>query len=231
MNARSNDPVQAGGLTFLQHLPEGVRDGAPLLILLHGRGSDEADLQGLVPFLSSNLVVVTPRAPFPGMPWGYGPGWAWYRYAGGTQVEDETLEESLRTLDGFWDELEGALPIRPGVRILGGFSQGGTTSLAWALTRPGKVQGVAVFSGFRVDSPLLEGSSQAARGLPVFWGHGQADGSIPFEFGAAGRRSLEEAGALVTAVDHPGGHTISADELAAFRSWMEERRPAAPSSS
>jgi phospholipase/carboxylesterase len=69
------------------HLPGGARDGAPLLVLLHGRGADRFDLLELGPLLAPGAVVVTPQAPFPGLPWGYGPGWAWYRFLGRDRPE------------------------------------------------------------------------------------------------------------------------------------------------
>ncbi|NIQ58758.1 MAG: hypothetical protein GWN71_36930, partial [Gammaproteobacteria bacterium] len=51
-----------------------------MLVLLHGRGADERDLSGLRAHLPPGLGLVLPRAPFPGAPWGYGPGWACYRF-------------------------------------------------------------------------------------------------------------------------------------------------------
>ncbi|MEX1256706.1 MAG: alpha/beta hydrolase-fold protein [Gemmatimonadota bacterium] len=208
-------------LESLSHIPEGARDGSPLVVLLHGRGSDEHDLQGIVSFLPPDAILVTPRAPFPGAPWGYGPGWAWYRYSGGRRVADETLEEGLTALDDFLDTLGANLPVRPGPKILGGFSQGGTMGLAWALSRPGQLSGVAVLSGFLVESPVVEMGPGSAAGLEVFWGHGRADPNIPFTMAEESRRILGEAGAVLDTVDHPGGHQISPGELRAFRRWLD----------
>jgi phospholipase/carboxylesterase len=208
-------------LESVRHVPDGAREGSPLVVLLHGRGSDENDLQGLAPFFPSDAILVTPRAPFPGGPWGYGPGWAWYRYAGGRGVSDETLEGSLSALDDFFDGVEGDLPVTPGPKIVGGFSQGGTASLAWALTRPGRVAGVAMLSGFLVESPLVDTGGDAVTGLEIFWGHGRTDPSIPFAMAEESRANLREAGAKLEIFDHPGGHTISPDEIRALRSWVE----------
>ena len=206
-------------LHYESHVPEGARDGAPLLVLLHGRGSDETDLMGLVPHLPAELVVVSPRAPFSGVPWGYGPGWAWYRFLGRNRPEPASFEESQRVLGDFLRELPGRLPVRPGPLTLGGFSQGGTMSLAYALRNPGTVPGVLNFSGFLADHPSVAATPETVRGTRVFWGHGVDDPSIPFALGEEGRAALEAAGADLEARDYPIGHSISLEELRDAAAW------------
>jgi phospholipase/carboxylesterase len=212
--------MSGGGLAFETGFPEAPRDGAPVAILLHGRGSHMGDLQGLRPGLPPETLVVTPQAPHPGAPWGYGPGWAWYRYVAEDRVVGETLQESLEALDAFMDALESILPVTPGPIFLGGFSQGGTTSLAWALTRPGRVAGVLNFSGFLADDEAVELSPASTEGLRVFWGHGRQDPAIPFALGEKGRNRLAEAGVDLTTSDHDIGHWIDPAELAAAGTWM-----------
>lgn len=217
------DDIPADPLTWRIHVPERAADGSPLLILLHGRGADENDLLGLASLLPDDVVLLTPRGSFPGLPWGYGPGRAWYRYVADDRVESDTLGHSLYRLDELFESLEGRLPVRTGHRILGGFSQGGTTSLAWALTRPGQLAGVLNLSGFLVDSPLVSLEGVEPRDIPpVFWGHGVQDGNIPFALAERGRERLRGAGAQVEIFDHPAGHTITAEEMHALRRWIRE---------
>lgn len=206
-------------LHYESHVPADARDGAPLLVLLHGRGSDETDLMGLVPHLPAGLVVVSPRAPFPGVPWGYGPGWAWYRFLGRNRPEPASFEESQRALGDFLRELPGRLPVRPGALTLGGFSQGGTMSLAYALRNPGAVPAVLNLSGFLADHPSVAATPETVRGTRVFWGHGTEDPSIPWVLGQEGRAVLTAAGAELEARDYPIGHTISLEELRDVAAW------------
>jgi len=208
-------------LGYETHIGPQAEDGSPLLLLLHGRGSHEGDLQGLAPLLPQDIVLVTPRAPFPAAPWGYGPGWAWYRYLEEDRVVTTTLETSLAALDALLERLDRELPIRTGPRVLGGFSQGGTTSLAWALSRPGRLAGVVNLSGFLVNAPELIGAFDGLNSPPVFWGHGEADPAIPYALARKGRRQLAEAGVTLHPADHPGGHTITSGELAELRGWLE----------
>lgn len=185
---------------------------APVAVLLHGRGSDEHDLQGLTRLLPRDWTVVTPRAPYPGAPWGYGPGWAWYRYLKEDQIVVDTLEHSLSALDAFLDRLPEVLGREPGPLVLGGFSQGGTTSLAYALRRSGSrgVRAVLNLSGFLEASLDLSAASSAP---PVFWGHGLMDPAIPHGLAVRGRARLVDAGGRVTARDYAIGHWIVPEEI------------------
>ena len=118
--------------------PGGAAEGDTVAVLLHGRGSHKGDLQGLRSRLPDDWTVVTPQAPHPGGPWGYGPGWAWYRYLEEDRVEASTLEAGLDALHGFLDDLPDLLGFLPGRLVLGGFSQGGTVSM---VVRPGSGRG------------------------------------------------------------------------------------------
>ena len=210
----STAPEQAA-FDCLVHRPRAAEDGTPVAVLLHGRGSDKADLQGLQPMLPEAWAVVTPEAPFPGATWGYGPGSAWYRYVEEDRVVQETLDESLTKLDQFFVELPQVLGFQPGRLILGGFSQGGTVALAYALSRPGSVVAVLNFSGFLVDSAKLDESGDTPPTTPIFWGHGSGDPAIPIALAEKGRNRLRRAGANLAAHDYPIGHWITAEEIEA----------------
>ncbi len=201
---------------------DAAAEGASVLVLLHGRGADRHDLTGLYPALPAGTVLVTPEAPHAGGPWGYGPGWAWYRYVAEDRVVPETLAYSLAALDEFLNELPQHLGFSPGRIVLGGFSQGGTTSMAYALTRPGAVGGVVMLSGFLVDAPeTVPVSASALEGVPLFWGHGTRDPAIPHRLGVRGRETLLALGAHLTAHDYPMGHQISPQELTDLAAWLE----------
>ena len=207
-------------LQFDQHIPSDVKDGAPLLILLHGRGSHKGDLMGLRPALPPEAMIVTPQAPFPSAPWGYGEGWAWYRVLGGTTPDPETFAAGQADLEAFLGDLPGRLPVQPGPVILGGFSQGATTSLAYALRHPGDLDGVLVFSGFLASHPSVQATPETANDLRVFWGHGTLDQMIPFTHAKEGRAALLAAGADLTAHDYPIGHWIEQQELSDAVAWL-----------
>ena len=193
--------------------PAGSGDGATVAILLHGRGSHRGDLQALRAHLPHDWVLVTPQAPHPGHPWGYGPGWAWYRYAGEDRLEDAGLSASLEALDGFLGGLPSVLGLEPGRLVLGGFSQGGTTSMTYAFTHPGRVAATLNFSGFLPDSGLLPRTGLGPEATPLFWGHGTRDPNIPHHLAQRGRKTLVDAGVPLVAKDYAIGHWIDPTEL------------------
>ena len=195
------------------HLPPGAGDGATVAVLLHGRGSHKGDLQALSPILPNDWALVTPQAPNPGAAWGYGPGWAWYRYVADDRVVENTLAVSLGRLDDFLEELSGILGFAPGSVVLGGFSQGGTTSLAYALSRPDRVRAALNFSGFLAESVDVPRHEEAGSATPVFWGHGLRDPNIPFPLAIRGRERLTRAGVPLVAMDYPIGHWMVPDEI------------------
>lgn len=207
------------GLEYGLHVPDGAEDDGSVVVLLHGRGSDESDLLGLAPRLPG-AVVVAPRAPFEASRWGYGPGWAWYRYLGGTRPEREGFDESLTRLESFLAELPVLLPVAPGELVLGGFSQGGTVSLAYALTRPGTVPRLLNMSGFLPEHPRVLATPATVAGTRFFWGHGTQDPQIPFAFAEQGRSALEAAGADLRRGDYAAGHRITVDELRDITDWL-----------
>lgn len=207
-------------LRYEQVVPKDAQEGAPLVVLLHGRGSDRHDLLQLAPHLAPGAVVVTPEAPHPGMPWGYGPGWAWYRFLGGSLPEPQSFEASQQALAEFLAAIPGKLPVRTGPLVLGGFSQGGTMSVGYALRNPGAVPMVLCMSGFLAEHPTVRATPETVRGTRFFWGHGTMDPSIPFAQGEQGRAALRAAGADLEARDYPIGHGISPDEAADIRDWI-----------
>jgi phospholipase/carboxylesterase len=207
-------------LQFELSAPENVHDGAPVIVLLHGRGSDRFNLTPIGRGLAPDAVVVTPQAPFPAEPWGYGPGWAWYRYLGEDRPEPETFDESQRLLSELLAGLPTRLPMAPGPTVLGGFSQGATMSLAHALLYPGTISHVLNFSGFLAAHPRVNVTPESVGDVEIFWGHGTHDPAIPFPMAESGRRKLERAGARLTARDYRMGHRIDPQELADAGRWL-----------
>lgn len=196
-------------------------DGTPVVVLMHGRGADPSDLVGLRSWLPDDVALALPRAPFPAAEWGYGPGWAWYRYQGDDRPEEESFRAAQQTLDDLLEALPARLGYHPGPLVLGGFSQGGTMSMGRALSRPGTLAGVLNFSGFLPAHPDVAVTAESVQGTPFFWGHGTEDPAIPHALAERGRAALRQAGAELEARDYAIGHSISPDEMRDAATWLE----------
>lgn len=205
-------------LTYAERPAHDHADG--LLILHHGRGSDEQDLLGLADVLdrSQRLHVVTPRAPLTI------PGWAGYHWYVVPQVgypDHETFHASYRLLGDFHDEVWERTGIPPARTVLGGFSMGCVMSYATGLgpERP-RPAGILAFSGF---IPTVDGWSpdlKARERLPVFITHGRTDPVIGIEFAHRARAELEAAGLDVQYLETGGSHQIDPSSLGAAITWL-----------
>jgi phospholipase/carboxylesterase len=210
----------------LETLIDNGPDGGPVLVLLHGRGSDERDLFSLGRMLHPDATTVSVRAPFPAAPWGYGPGYAWYRFLGGTTPESESFEHGQDALGALIDALPSQLSRAKPLVILGGFSQGGTSALAFLMRNPGRVHAVLVFSGFLADHPSVAVTRERVGNTPIFWGHGTADSAVPYAAAEAGWQELSAAGAMLEARTYRGmSHTISEEEMRDAKAWLQSLLP------
>ena len=200
--------------------PATFSDDTTLILLLHGRGSNRHDLFSLAPHFPADAIVISPEAPFNAAQWGYGPGSAWYKFIGRNRPEPESFTQSLRAVDDFLNELKTKMKF--GKIVMGGFSQGGTMSLAYGLTRKNALTGVMNFSGFLADhSEVTRHLTTAPSPHPkIFWGHGVQDPAIPFALAVEGRAQLEKAGYEVEAHDYNIGHWIDGEELRDALNWL-----------
>ena len=141
------------GPVYRERSASGAATG--LLVLHHGRGSDERDLLGLADALDPErrFHVVTPRAPLTLAGW---PGNHWYVVPRVGYPDQATFQSSYALLSEFHDELWRRTGITPERTVLGGFSMGSVMSYALGLgpDRPAPA-GVLAFSGFIPDGGFL----------------------------------------------------------------------------
>ncbi len=198
-----------------------------LLVLHHGRGTDERDLLGLADVLdpAGRLHVVSPRAPLAL------PGWAgyhWYQVPRVGYPDPQTFEASRALLARFHDELWRRTGIGPERTVLGGFSMGAVMSYALSLSgeRP-VVAGTLAFSGFL---PTVTGWSPDFAGrerLGVFISHGSRDPVISVDFAREADTVLREAGLPVDYHEFAGAHHIDPAHAELARAWLERVLPPA----
>ena len=195
---------------------------APMIVLLHGWGSDETDLIGLSNALPKNFIVVSVRAPFTRPEGGY----AWYQLQFGNGAFSEALgqaAESAKKLNTLLPKLVKELNADPKHIFLGGFSQGAIMSLRVGLQAPFPVCGVICLSGrFPPDLDLSKVPATQKAKIPVFAAHGTNDNVIPVSDGRNIVKKLKEAGIAVTSHEYPMAHQISKEEMWALKVWLEK---------
>jgi phospholipase/carboxylesterase len=191
-----------------------------LLVLHHGRGTDERDLLGLASALDpeGRLLVAAPRAPLvlPGLP-----GYHWYVVPRVGYPDRQTFHAARAALSATHDRIWEDTDLGPERTILGGFSMGAVMSYAAALSadRP-PVAGILAFSGFVPTVESWQPSFEDRDGSRAFVAHGRADPVIPVEFGRSARELLEAGGLPVEYRESDVGHQIDQEVLPAAVDWV-----------
>ncbi|MDQ3754287.1 MAG: alpha/beta fold hydrolase [Acidobacteriota bacterium] len=195
----------------------------PLLLLLHGIGSNEDDLYGLAPYLDERFLIVSARAPLALGPMAY--GWFNIEYTPqGLSADLVQAEQSYQLLLRFIEELAEQYQTGDSGIYLMGFSQGAMMSLSVALTHPQKVAGVVALSGRLPTSAIAHlAAPEDLAGLPVFLAHGTDDFVIPIDFAREARESLAQIPIELTYREYRMAHQVSMESLADVRAWLSER--------
>jgi len=188
---------------------------APLVVLLHGRGSDEREILGLAPHLPAGPAYAAVRAPI-----AEGGGYAWFANRG----IGRPLADSLRsTMDWFRAWLDVVAP--PGRPVLlVGFSGGAAFAGGLVLDDPARYAGAAVLYGtLPFDAGLAIDPGRLAN-LPVFVAQGENDHVIPRELlDRTWDYLLSESGAPTVAQRQPGGHQLTGSTVPHLGEWVAHR--------
>lgn len=190
----------------------GGADSEPLLLLLHGYGSNEQDLPSLVPHLPHGFAHAAVRAPIT-----MGPGsYAWVPIGVPGRPDPAVVADSTQALLAWLDQHVAA----DRVVVPLGFSQGGLMATQLLRARPDRFAAALVLSGFVLDQPVADDETSAARRVPVFFGHGDADPIIPADATQRASAWLAEHADVTDRTYEGLAHGISADELADVHAFM-----------
>ena len=190
--------------------PVGQRSGKPLLVLLHGLGSNEGALFQLSPYLPLDHVIASPRGPIAS-----GEGWSWFDVAasrpGPLNDGADALAEWLSTARGDASS----------VSVLG-FSQGGVLGLQALRRHPELIDSLVLLSAI-ADETVDPGDPELeVLRPPVFWGRGTTDDVVPAEQVAATRDWLSEHTSLTERIYEDVGHWITDAELGEVHNFLRE---------
>lgn len=192
----------------------------PLVVLLHGRGSNERDIIGLAEYLPAGATYAAVRAPI-----AEGGGYAWFQNRGIGRPVAESLEDVMAWFTTWLDEVASAG--RPVVLV--GFSGGAAFAGGLVLRDPSRYAGTAVLHGTLPFEAGVPTTAARLSGVPVFVAQGDADHVIP-------RALLDrtwdylhgESGATARGHRDAGGHGISPAALQQLAAWVGDQLAAPP---
>lgn len=211
-------------LEYLVRQPKISIPKPPLLILLHGYGSNEQDLFSFADELPDELLIISARAP---LSMGFG-SYAWYTiHFENTNGKFSDIPEALKARDmiaNFIDEVIANYEVDTKNIFLLGFSQGTILSYAVALTYPGKVQHIIALSGY-INGELIPKNLDKSKyqNLDVYISHGTVDQVLPVDWGRKASPFLDSFEIKNTYQEYPVGHGVSPQNFFSLKKWIEER--------
>lgn len=210
-------------LFHLVREPRTTSGKAPLLIMVHGYGSNEEDLFSFAEELPDELFIISVRAPYPMPPYGH----AWYAI----QLDDANKKfsddiqgvASRKKISAFIDEAVATYPVDPENVTLLGFSQGAILSLSVALSQSEKIKNVIALSGYIERGILKDGYQQNDfSGLAIYNSHGTSDQVIPVEWARKNKPFLDDLGIENTYSEFPMGHGVGPNNFMELKKWLQE---------
>jgi phospholipase/carboxylesterase len=220
MTAMTSASDTSLALHYLVREPVVKSTNTPVIILLHGVGSNEQDLFSLANRLPENFFVISARAP---VQLGTN-SFAWYQvdFSTGKPVFNiEQQENSRIILIKFIDQIKEKYAVS-GKIYLGGFSQGAIMSYSVGLTRPDLVNGIAIMSGRLLGEikPLIAPKDKL-QALKIFVSHGTNDPVLNIQYARSSVAFLKTLGINPTYKEYPEAHTISNDMLIDLVKWLK----------
>jgi phospholipase/carboxylesterase len=187
---------------------------APLVVLLHGRGSNEREILSLAAHLPGGPAYAAVRAPIT-----EGGGYAWFANRGIGRPIAESLDQTMSCFRGWLDEVAPAG--RPVVLV--GFSGGAAFAGGLLLQDPQRFAGAAILYGTLPFDAGLDVSPGRLTGVRVLVAQGDQDPVIPRELLDDTWAYLTgDSGAVALARRDPGGHALTAETVAALGGWIAE---------
>jgi len=193
----------------------------PLLLLLHGYGSNEEDLFSFSTELPEEYYVVSVRAPYD-LQFG---SYAWYAInfdADENKFSDhEQAKKSRDLIANFISELTDNYAIDAQDVTLIGFSQGTILSYAVALSYPEKIKRVVALSGY-LNLEIVKDNykNNNFSNLKMFISHGTVDQVIPVDWARKASPILNDLVIENVYKEYPIGHGVAQQNFYDFKNWL-----------
>ncbi|MBE7660937.1 alpha/beta hydrolase [Tenacibaculum finnmarkense] len=210
-------------LNYIVREPKQATTNPPLLILLHGYGSNEDDLFSFAQELPEDLLIVSAQAPYQMG----GGAFAWYAInfdaVKGKFSDLEQAATSVTKIAGFIDEIKEKYNTNPDKTFVLGFSQGAILSYALSLNYPNKVQHVIALSGY-IDENLIKNQQENTKITTDYYiSHGTVDQVIPVDWARKAPIFLEENNLKNEYSEYNVGHGVAPQNFYSFKTWIENR--------
>jgi len=201
--------------------PKNTSEKSPVIIMLHGYGSDENDLFSFASELPDNYTIISLKAPYPMEPYGN----AWYAInfdnVNGKWSDDQQAITSRDLVIKCIDEIISVYNIDSENVTLLGFSQGTILSLAVGLSFPEKIKNIIGLSGYINEAIIKENYSENNfSNLNIYSSHGSVDQVIPVDWARKTKPFLQNLNINCEYSEFPVGHGVAPQNFYELKEWL-----------
>jgi len=194
---------------------------SPLVIMLHGYGSNEDDLFSFASDLPENYKIVSLRAPY-SLPYG---GFSWYDInldsSSNFKINISQAKDSILKIKDFVEnELKNKYSFDINNICLIGFSQGTILSYALSLNYPHLFKRIIALSG-KINMDLIDEVVKDYSSLKYFCSHGIQDQVIPINFSRESINWLKSQNIDYIYKEYEMAHNVSQENFYDFLDWMK----------
>jgi phospholipase/carboxylesterase len=212
-------------MSYLQYIvrePKIASQKPPLLLLLHGYGSNKEDLFSFADELPDDLLIVSAQAP---LSIGNG-GFAWYSInfddINGKFSDLKEAKQSIDEIADFIEEIKIKYNTNPDKTFLLGFSQGAILSYSLSFFHPDKIQHILALSGY-INTALLPKNISSEIKTDYYCSHGSVDQVLPVEWARNSKPFLDNLGFQNEYSEYNVGHGVAPQNFYSFKKWIEAR--------
>lgn len=189
----------------------------PAIFALHGKGSNERNMYGLVEPLADEFILICVRGDLI-----LGAGYQYYELKSLGNPLRESFDRSVRQLEAFIEYATEKVPIDASRRYLLGFSQGAILSMTLALTMGDALKGIVALNGYVPDFVKTEYPLKSVRDVSVFVSHGEFDSVFPVRIGRETAAYFKELAPNLTFKLYPSDHGVTPDNQRDFIQWLRQ---------
>ncbi|WP_042196079.1 alpha/beta hydrolase [Paenibacillus camerounensis] len=201
------------------HLPVNLEQDKkyPVIFTLHGKGSNERNMYGLVAPLADDFIIIGIRGNLP-----LGTGYQYYDLKSLGNPIREMFDQAVNDLASFIQYATEKYPVDPDRRYLLGFSQGAILSMTLALTMGSQLKGIVALNGYIPDFVKTEYPLRGIKEVSIFASHGEYDSVFPVRIGHETAAYLQEQTGRVTFKLYPTGHGVSEENQMDLLQWIKK---------
>lgn len=204
--------------TYDIHMPSRLVEGKKYatIFTLHGKGSNERNMFGLVAPLAEELIIIGIRGNLP-----LGAGYQYYELKSLGNPIREMFDQAIHHLEAFLHYATDKYPVDPDRRYLLGFSQGAILSMSLALTMGTQLKGIVALNGYIPGFVKTDYALRSIKDVSIFASHGEFDSVFPVQIGHETAAYLREHTERLTFNLYPTDHGVSEDNQLDVLNWLK----------